>query len=195
MLTGMLVSLAVVIAGLIFRSLVSSTKPNEDIRNWEQLMAANKLKMASLDEIEQQNMADELRSEIDRHYEHYFSDAISKGIEIQKANEVALFGAAVFAFLGGQTPSKSQEDGILSEIVPYYSLQSKEAKRAFIEYIIFKYFPEFSDNKFLLKSLFLFKDKIFEKSKTIENSDIFIFQALYIGKTDWQKLLLAQMDK
>lgn len=151
---------------------------------------AEKLK----NEGERLGMLAALRDAVEQHFDHGYDAATSDGKNREFAIEVGLVGAAAIALAAQEKPDPSLQSGIAIEIFPFKSLPANQAKVAFREYVVSKYFPEHTDWQLLNKALLIFADGIFKESKNNSDPDEFIYRMIYQEAVDWQRYAAKEIS-
>ncbi|MGJ7040916.1 hypothetical protein J2Y63_004184 [Shinella sp. BE166] len=199
---GWVVVVGVVLIGLIFQMskskgsttpAISANPATPSVEESRQRLAAmvdhNKRRAAILPDDEARELAEALRVDAETYWSHAFNTARQAGKDERFCTHLGLFSTACAILTGEQHPPKSLNGGLNLETVPFESLQTDEARSAFIEYCVAKVMPAQADWSALNTALLKFGDEVFAKSKSQPNPDGYIFEMIYRETLDWQKFL------
>lgn len=193
MLSGIVTTVLIVIVVMFFSQKKRSqqSKVSDSV---EVLTEGTRIKVRALSQAERAKLLTELRGDIERHFEHVYAEAAAKGMELRIATELALFRAASIALTGSEIPLPEHEKDLQMETVPFNRLPPEQAKIAFREYVISKFFAAEADYVVLYDALREFGEDVFKRSETEANPDAFIYNMIFRETWDWQRYIAADVS-
>jgi hypothetical protein len=176
---------------LFFTFAKKPSNKNADVRFTIQRDRLNTLLPA-----EQRNFANECRNAALDGYRKGFDFAKSDGKSLDFCHEVGILEAARFVL----DPNESRHidkitKALQMETVPFNKIEPDLGKRAFIEYLVWKFFPDLANLEPVQEVMRQFVDNIYNICPDHKSENAFRYDAIYSKKYDWQHFALAAVNE
>jgi hypothetical protein len=141
--------------------------------------------------------ASDIRAMANEGYERASKIALADGKSAQFACEVGVLDA-VYCVLANDNAARRDEavrKNMQMETVPFNRLDSDLARKAVVEYLVWKFLPFHSDIGTLNEAFSKFVKIVIANSASDKNPDEVIRRLIYSGRYDWQQLAQAAMNE
>jgi hypothetical protein len=149
--------------------------------------AQNRAKL--LPDDEKTALSAEIRNLATEQYDMAYATAINTGKNENFAHQVGVLRAVTSVVSMGQAVDSLAEKELQMETVPFNNTPSNDGKRAIVEYLVWKFFPDKSDENAFKPVLTMFRDKLQNDAKS--EPENFLFEMLYCAKYDWQRYIIS----
>ena len=189
MIWGLLI-FAVVALFLVFAKIRS--KNDADVKIFIQRDHLN-----SLTPEEQQKLANDCRNAAFEGYKQGFEFANSAGKSLDFCHQVGILEAARCVLVNAKENRENDKitRALQMETAPFNKIEADLSRRAFTEYLVWKFFPEQANVSPIQEVMRQFVNNIYDKNPDSVSGNAFRYDAIYSKKYDWQRFALAAANE
>lgn len=147
-----------------------------------------------LPEDEKAKLSYEARELALEQYEMASAKAKEAGKDDAFAHQVGVLRVVSAVIVMGERVGAQREMELQMETVPFNRLPPEVGKRAVVEYLVYKFFPDQADETVFAPALLSFKREILAEAENDEDPDGLVFNMIHSGKCDWQRYLAAMQS-